>query len=157
LDRVRESLLNILSPRLAGARFADLFAGTGANGIEALSRGAVSCVFVDNCPQSLDLVRRNLGRAKLAENASVLRAELPKGLELLARGGNALDIVFADPPFEFCHYENLLDEIASCGLVVPGGVVILEHAFAEQVPDSAGVMRRVRHEKYGRTGLSFFS
>ncbi len=157
LDRVRESLFNILAPRLPDARFADLFAGTGANGIEALSRGAASCVFVDSDPQSLDLIQRNTTRAKLSDRATILRAQLPAGISALVRRTGQLDIIFADPPFDYTCYEDLLNEIGSQALVVPEGLIIIEHASDIQIPDNAGLMCITRNETYGRTALSFFA
>lgn len=157
LDRVRESLFNILSPRIEGARFLDLYAGTGANGIEALSRGAASATFVDNDPRSLAAVERNLTAAKLRKSADVRRLTLPDGLRTLWTDGKTFDVVFADPPYADIEYDRLLAEIDSARLLAEGGIVVVEHSARVSLPDEIGPFERYRVAKYGEIALSFFS
>ncbi len=175
LDRVRESLFNILGPRIERARFLDLFAGTGANGIEALSRGASACTFVDNHPQSLACIRRNLEAARLSELAVVQRVTLPGGLKGLASEGNSgqrgsrerskhevtgphpYDIVFADPPYEFAQYDALLTGLVETGLLATSGLVIVEHAVQADALVNSAPIARSRRVEYGDTALSFFA
>ncbi|MCC6490978.1 MAG: 16S rRNA (guanine(966)-N(2))-methyltransferase RsmD, partial [Candidatus Hydrogenedentes bacterium] len=126
LDRVRESLFSILMPRLPGARFADLFAGSGANGIEALSRGAAASVFVDSDAQSLACVQQNLARARLQPDARLYRLRLPSGLARLRKTEAPFDLVFADPPFDFSAYDALLEALVSGELLLPHSLVIIE-------------------------------
>jgi 16S rRNA (guanine966-N2)-methyltransferase len=94
-DRAREGLFSSLGPRVRGARCADLFAGTGAIGIEALSRGAAACVFVDSSAAAVRTIHDNLGRTGLAEGAEVARADVAG---YLRRGGDPVDLSFLDPP-----------------------------------------------------------
>ncbi len=162
LDRVREALFSILMSRIEGVRFLDLFAGTGANGVEALSRGAASATFVDNDPRSLELVRRNLEAARLAEHGQVRRLELPKGLATLAREGTTYGIVFADPPYGFAKenpqaYGNLIEAASDARIAADGALFVIEHDSRVILPDSAGFFARVRTAKYGETALSIFS
>lgn len=154
LDRVRESLFNILGPRLAGARFLDLFAGTGANGIEALSRGAVRAVLVDADPRALALAEENLQRTRLKPRGTCLRLRLPGELSRLTP---PFDVVYADPPHEFEDWTGLLSEVDRYGLVAPDGRFVVEHDRRLRLPEEAGALRRVRQVSYGKTTLSFFS
>ena len=157
LDRVREALFSILMPRLAGARFLDLFAGSGANGIEALSRGAAWCGFVDQSPRALAAVTRNLDSTALAPRADTFRFALPEGLATLARRVAPCDIIFADPPFGYDACGPLLASIEATGLLAEGGEEVLEHAARQEGVEEAGALRRVRHSRYGKVTLSFFS
>jgi len=156
LDRVREALFNILTPRVEGARFLDLFAGTGANGIEALSRGALSCIFVDNDTRSIEMTRRNLEKTGLDTNAKVLRLTLPAAMDRLAGEGPGFDIIYADPPHKFNRFNDLLDGVAAEDLLATGGLVIVEHASRNELEDEMGGIALQRSERYGEATLSFF-
>jgi len=157
LDRVRESLFSILGPYLEDAQFLDLFAGTGANGIEALSRGAAMCTFVDADPRSLQLVRRNLETTRLLQSAELWRLILPRGLRKLAEKRVGYDIIFADPPFSFLEYGSLLRHIRETELLAPEGLIVVEHAERTPPPEDTGGFTHTRLERYGETALSFFS
>ena len=155
LDRVREALFSILGPRLQGARFLDLFAGTGANGIEALSRGAAWALFADNSAIALRTVVANLKRTRLAQRASCQRMTIPGRLATLEVEA-PFDIIFADPPHEFRDFNPLLDPIRHRELLAPGGIIVLEHAASTEIPNDAGGFSRTRERAYGATALSFF-
>jgi 16S rRNA (guanine966-N2)-methyltransferase len=162
LDRVRESLFNILMPRIEGARFLDLYAGTGANGIEALSRGADSATFVDNDPRSLAVIERNLGAAKLRQSADVRRLDLPEGLRTLWADGKTYDVIFADPPFTTregapVEYDRLLSAIDSAHVLGEGGLIVVEHSSRVALSEQKARFTRFRVGKYGEIALSFFS
>lgn len=157
LDRVREALFSILGPRLEEARFLDLFAGTGANGIEALSRGARAAVFVENDPRSIEAIRHNLETTRLGAFATCLRALLPGALAELGRKEQPFDLVFADPPYAFSDYERLLLGLEEGGLVAQDGIIVVEHAVRVGVPEKVGELTRYRQAVYGDTVLSFFS
>ncbi len=154
LDRTREALFNILGARVPGARFLDLFAGTGANGIEALSRGAAHALFIDNDPRSLGVVRDNLERTGLARNAATRRLTLPTELGAI-RG--TFDIVFADPPYAFEYHDVLLEELGAQALVAEGGLVVVEHAKPPAPGTTVGPYTCARRQHYGDTWLSFYS
>lgn len=156
LDRVRESLFNILGPRLHGCRFLDLFAGSGANGIEALSRGAASCTFVDADERSLKVLRSNVLSVGFAGRSRVKRLTLPSGLERLGESESAYDVVFADPPYDFVHYPRLLEALGQ-GILARDGLAIIEHASRAPLEPPVGPLVKVREERYGDTMLTFFS
>ncbi len=157
LDRVREACFSILTPRLEGARFADLFAGSGANGIEALSRGAAYCAFVDNDRRSLDLVEQNLDKTRLDAKGTCHRFALPQGMAQLRTRKSPFDLVYADPPFDFTAYDQLLSGLAAENLLAPQGLVIIEHATDATVPETVDPLTRTRQATYGNVTLSFFS
>lgn len=154
LDRVREALFNILAPEIDGATFLDLFAGSGANGIEALSRGAAEVLFVDNHPQSLACIRKNLEDTRLIERGTVVNRRLPGEIHRLQ---GPWDIVFADPPYDFDDYPGLLAALGGGGLVAPGGRVIVEHTRKITLPEAAGALTLTRQRPYGMTTLSFYA
>lgn len=152
LDRVRESVFAILTPRIAEAKVLDLFAGTGALGIEALSRGAESCVFVESQSQALSVLRDNLQHTRLSERASVLRLKLPQGLAHL-QSFAPFDIVLADPPYAFEQWPTLLDRLRA--FLGPSAIVVCEHARDATIEPGAD-LQLVRRAAYGQTHVSFF-
>jgi len=154
LDRVREALFNILAPRINGARFLDLYAGSGANGIEALSRGAASAFFVDNHAESHAVIQKNLEITGFSSVGSAMRYNSPQDL---GRIPGSFDIIFADPPYGYQGHHELLEGLATSGRVEPGGVVIIEHLRKSDLPETAGALNRTQVRPYGATTLSFYA
>ena len=155
LDRVREACFSIIAPRLEGARFLDLFAGTGANGLEALSRGALQADLVDASPAARKIIEANAARTRLGDYARIHAFSLPAGLPKLAKYG-PYHLIYADPPHTFTDYVGLFDAIAQAQLLAPHGLAILEHGPKSPVAESYGPFDRVRRADYGRTSLSVF-
>jgi 16S rRNA (guanine966-N2)-methyltransferase len=126
-DRAREGLFSSLGERVRGAEVLDLFAGTGALGIESLSRGAASAVFVDRAPRSLAVVRENLRRTRLTERATVVRSDVDRFLERPAE--RPFDLVFLDPPYAVAaDLTTVLERLRSGGVLAPGATVLLTRA-----------------------------
>lgn len=154
-DKVRAAIFNILvasadGPELEGARVLDLFAGTGALAIEALSRGAGSAVLVEEDARALDAINANLASTKLADRAKVMRRDLEK------RPPSDLgdfDVVFVDPPYALVEGSRALAALGAC--VATAGVVILEHDSDTESPAIAGLVAADRRE-YGSTGITFY-
>lgn len=157
LDRVREAVFSMLAPRTAGARLLDLYAGTGANGIEALSRGAAAVTFVDVLPKVSALIRRNLAKTQLYARARVLLLDLPGELHRAVDPAGPHDLVYADPPHAFIRYEALLAGLRAPGLLTEDAWVLLEHPAAAATPETAHGFTRTRQRRYGRTMLSVYS
>lgn len=157
LDRVREALFSILGGRVEDAMVLDLFAGTGAIGIEALSRGAEQCVFVESDRDVVAVIRDNLAAAKVADRAQVLQAALPDALSEVARERSGFDLIYADPPFDSDQYGVLLCEIDRLKLLNSEGVLIVEHEAKTTVPDGSDCLECTREARYGRTALAFFA
>jgi 16S rRNA (guanine(966)-N(2))-methyltransferase RsmD len=156
LDRVREALFSMLTARLPDCRFLDLYAGTGANGLEALSRGAAAATFVDSHPRVCALIRRNLARTRLHANARVLLLDLPEDLGRARDAAGAYDIVFADPPHPFSGYVQLLAGVREHALLAADGLIVFEHDPQAPVPAAAEGWTRTKSRQYGRSVLSVF-
>ena len=143
--RVREALMSIWQERLPGARILDLFTGSGAVGLEALGRGALSATLVDRAPASLTAVKSNC-RLLEAKDARVLRLDLPRGLQRLT---GPFDLIFADPPYDFGAYTELIE--AARRVLAVNGELVVEHEAALD-PELPVLETR----RYGGTVLSFF-
>jgi 16S rRNA (guanine(966)-N(2))-methyltransferase RsmD len=160
-DRLRETLFNVLGPAISGARFLDLFAGTGAIGIEALSRGAQEAVFIENHAPSAALIRRNLDSLDIRSGFHVLSMDALRGLERLASGqkggGTGFDFIFLDPPYAAAEdYARVLRFLGSTDLLAAGGMVVTEHRRNFDLPVEAGVLHRMRILRQGDAALSFY-
>jgi len=160
-DRSRETLFNILGPTVPGSHFLDLFAGTGAVGIEALSRGAAEAVFVENHAPAAALIRRNLESLGIRSGVQVLPVDALRGLEKIAAkrksGDPPFDFVFLDPPYaaaEEC--SRVLQFLGGAAFLAPTATVIAEHRHTTQLPESIGHLRRTRVLKQGDAALTFF-
>ena len=160
-DRLRETLFNVLGPRIEGARFADLYAGTGAVGIEALSRGAAEVVFVEKQARTANLIRQNLDSLGITSGAVILRAEALRGVEMLAarhaaEPEQAVDIVFLDPPWtDEKEYPRVLGALGAANFLAPGARVIVEHRRQHSPALKYGALRLVRVLEEGDAALSF--
>ena len=160
----REALFNILAPRMAGAVFIDLFAGSGAVGIEALSRGAGGALFVERNRACCELIRANLTALGVDKrrycvleadmSARTAKPALLRGLDRLARP--AADIVFADPPYEYAGMDGLPLLMSGLDVCAPGGILIIEHGKKSELPAAACAYVKYDVRKYGDTRFSFY-
>ncbi len=157
LDRVREALFSILDAKVAEARVLDLYAGTGAIGIEALSRGAAYCEFVENDTECAAHLRRNLKVARVESRAKIRRFRLPDDLAEMGRTETKYDLIYADPPFDFADYPLLCSELVRNDLLEPGGIVIIEHDARTSLAQCSAELVCFREARYGSTCLSFFT
>jgi len=155
-DRIKESLFNILGYRVEGRQVLDAFAGTGNLGLEALSRGAASAVFVDKATAAL--IKENAEHTHLAERAEILRGDVFAALNRLERSGRQFSLVFCDPPYRQGLWERLLTVLDQGELLTKDALVIVEHGREENELPPLAKLERVRNETYGRTTqLSFFA
>ena len=159
-DRLRETLFNILAPRTEGVRFLDLCAGSGAVGIEALSRGASHVTFVDRSRKICRLIEVNLDLCKVPEDQTdIFNLEASDFLhQTLARKLKPWDIIFFDPPYQE-NYLRVLEFIGShpADLLTEDGLVVVEHYHKNHLPEAIGSLRRTRVLKQGDSSLSFYS
>lgn len=155
-DRVRESIFNILGQWLDGARVLDLFAGTGALALEALSRGAVEAVLVDSDREAVALCRENAQALGFAAQCRLLAMPVRRGLELLAKEEARFDLIFADPPYAAEEGTELVVLEGAQRVLAPGGTVVLEHDKHRAVPEAAGALKRADERAFGATRVSFF-
>ncbi len=154
--RVKEALFSILAPQVPDARFLDLFAGTGAIGIEAVSRGAAHAVFVESAPASLRLLRENVARCEMTGRTEIVTRAALDFLREAAPIPRPFDLVFADPPYEHVTPEDVLSSLARSAILQTHAIVVLEHASAAAVPEQIGRLVRIRQYRYGDTALSRF-
>jgi 16S rRNA (guanine966-N2)-methyltransferase len=155
-DRVKQTLFDILAPRVKGSRFLDVFAGAGGIGIEALSRGAARVVLVDNDRAAAAAIDANLALLGSAANAQVCRQDARVALAALSDTGVRFDIVYLDPPYDSPLYEELLTQVGQTRLLVPEGVVIAEHFHKRELPETIAGLVRVRVVRIGDHRLSFY-
>ena len=159
-DRLRETLFNVLAPRIEGAAFLDLYAGSGAVGIEALSRGAAQVTFVERAPAAIKVLRANLDRLGLTEGFRIHAGSVGSFLHKPRPGAAAaFDVVFLDPPYDAAaEYAAALGLLggASAGLLAAGAVVIAEHRRKERLEERYGDLKRTRLLEQGDASLSFY-
>ncbi len=157
-DRVREALFSMLLNRLGtfvGKTVLDLYAGTGALGIEALSRGAQQCVFVDQAGESIALIRKNLNHVGLADCAQVVIGRVEDRVRRLPREG--FDLIFIDPPYAAPNIDSVLSQVAEAGLLGVAGILCLETSTSSALPEQAGPLQRCDQRRYGTTMLSLYA
>jgi len=151
IDRVKEAVFSVLQFELEGRRVLDLFAGSGQLGIEALSRGAASAVFIDSDKNAAAVVRRNLEKTKLSDKAVLLQAD---ALSYLRTCGGKFDIAFLDPPFGRGLIEKALPLLWP--LMNAGGAIVCETPFDENLPAEAGGYKLYRDYRYGKTKITVY-
>jgi 16S rRNA (guanine966-N2)-methyltransferase len=156
-DRLRETLFNVLGPSIADSYFVDLFAGTGAVGIEAISRGARDVFFVESSAKAARLVRDNLASLEIRTGAEVIEADAIRGLERLAARRLIADFIFLDPPYEKAdEYSEVLEFLDASHLIAPRGIVIVEHFSKMELPQRLDRLECTREIEQGDTLLSFY-
>jgi len=162
-DRLRETLFNVLAPRIERASFLDLYAGSGAVGIEALSRGAATVEFVERAEPALKVLRANLARLGLTVGFSVYPASVASFLrkaQAVSGAGAGFDLVFLDPPYDAAQeYAATLGLLggAGAGLLAPGALIIAEHRRKERLEENYGLLKRSRLLQQGDASLSFYA
>ena len=164
-DRLRETLFDILAPRIAGCRFADLYAGSGAVGIEAISRGAAHVWFAEKAPPALAAIRANLKALRIAQGFAIEERGTGALLERLVnaaeKGADALDLVYLDPPCEAeAEYEKTLHLLGSArgqAILAPGALVVAEHSSKTPLAATYGELVQTRTRKQGDAALSFYA
>ncbi len=154
--KVREAVFNILGDAVEQARVLDLFAGTGALGIEALSRGAQAAVFVEDHPEALQVLRRNLEHLDLTARTQVLPVSVPGALKKLAARGEKFDLAFLDPPYGGEMALAALQALAAAAIMTPGAWVVTEHSRRDHLPETAGSLERRELRRYGDTQVAFY-
>ena len=154
-NRLRESVFNILSPVVGGSIILDLFAGTGALGIEALSRGAKSAVFIDGLPPSVFTVKANVAACDLSDRATVIRWDIVRNLKCLYHIKPLFDLVFMDPPYHKNMVVPTLLNLAECGSLKHASLVVVEHGRHELIPSKSLYFHLSDQRNYGKTLVSF--
>ncbi len=154
-SKVKEALFNILGAGVIECSFLDGFAGTGTIGIEALSRGARNCTFIEREKSVLPLLHHNLGLTSLKEKSRIIPADIMRGMGLLK--GLAFDFIFLDPPYRYKAYEKVLSIIVENEIISVGGFIVVEHYHKTEISCCDTALSLVRYEKYGQTSLTFLA
>ena len=152
-DRVKEALFSVIQFDIPGAKVLDLFGGTGQLGIEALSRGAKSAVFVDAREEACRLIRENLKRTRLQEDGKVVRSDY---MDYLNRCREQFNIIFLDPPYAEVFLENSLNRITEIDILLSGGIIVSERPLGKELPWEFPGFTRSRDYQYGKILLTFY-
>jgi len=152
-DRVKEALFSIIHFEIPGAKVLDLFGGTGQLGIEALSRGAKSAVFVDAQENACRLIKENLRRTKMTQEGQVVRSDY---LQYLERCRDRFDIILLDPPYAEVFLENALKRITEIDILETNGIIVAERPLGKELPWEFEGYVRSKDYKYGKTLLTIY-
>jgi 16S rRNA (guanine(966)-N(2))-methyltransferase RsmD len=156
-DRLRETLFDILGDSVDGSLFVDAYAGTGAVGLEALSRGARRVIFVEIARNAVGLIRENLTALGATQDAEILHGDVAKGLARLETRGEHADFLFLDPPYENAEeYQRIFEQLGHAAPLAPLGLLIVEHRSTLPLPDFLGKLECVRRVRQGDATLSFY-
>ncbi len=153
-DRVREALFSMLGTRVSGAHVLDLFAGSGALGLEALSRGARKAVFVDRSPEAVELIKRNIALCRAEGQSQVILSSCEKAVQRLHKAGAVFQLIFLDPPYGQGHGEKALGLVGS--LLHADGLAVLESHVKDATGERLHGCLRIKERKYGDTLISMY-
>jgi 16S rRNA (guanine966-N2)-methyltransferase len=156
-DRVREALFNILAHRIETAAVLDLFAGTGALGIESASRGAASVVCIDKRQSAIEAIRKNVHRLTLEATVKIIKWDIARNLHCLHTSEPVYDLVFLDPPYDRGLVAKALDTLHHSRSVKPGATLVVEHSNREPLSADRPFLELTDQRKYGKTLVSFLT
>jgi 16S rRNA (guanine966-N2)-methyltransferase len=152
-DRLRETLFNILMARVPGARVLDGFAGTGALGLEALSRGAAQVTFVEADPRAVRVLQKNVAACGAESTCTIVRNDVQR-FAATRSGRDVFDLALLDPPYDFAQQDRLVADVA--GLLGPGGLLVLEHSRRREPPSAPPGLDRRRTVHAGDSAVTFY-
>ncbi len=155
-DKVKEAIFSMIGPYFQGGHVLDLFAGTGALGIEALSRGMEKGIFIDMERQCMEVIRQNLQITGLSEKAEIYRNEASKAIKALAKRGLKFDLAFLDPPYRLSYMEELLLQMQSFDLFAVDAVIVLEHDASNIFSDQIEQLIKNKYVVYGDTAITIY-
>jgi 16S rRNA (guanine(966)-N(2))-methyltransferase RsmD len=156
-DQLRETLFDVLGPKIQGATFLDAYAGTGAVGMEALSRGARDVVFIEHHRPASQLIRENLAALKIDSGYNLLTCAVLTGLERLERESEHFDVVFLDPPYEeIREYHHTMRQLARGPLLLPSSIVVVEHSKHVKLEENYLTLHQTRLLRHGDAQLAFY-
>lgn len=154
-DRLRETLFNIISPDVRDAVVLDLFAGTGALGIEALSRGAEHCTFIDNRKQAVDVIRHNISGCSLDTQTRVFSWDITRNLNCLKKSSNPFSLVFIDPPYYRNMVTGTLQNLLEMNVLKKNATIVIEHGSDETITIPKSPLTLDECRTYGKTSVTF--
>ena len=156
-EKVREAVFSMIMPWLEGAVVLDMFAGSGAMGLEALSRGAEHCYFSELSRQACKVLLSNIAGCAAGEECTVYNSDYAGAIERLAKLGIAMDVVFMDPPYDQTdYYAEGMMLLEANGLLDEGSLVVAEHLYDSKLSDRCGNLRRIKEKRYGSIGVDVY-
>lgn len=155
-DKVKESIFNMIGPYFNGGLAVDLFAGSGGLGIESLSRGIETCIFIEKDPRAIQIIHENLKKCKLEEKAEVYKADATRAIKALEKRQARVDLLFVDPPYQKVGYYELIEHFFQKNLLTENAIILCEHEKGVDLPSNYGPFRLTRKEIYGSTIISIY-
>lgn len=156
-DKVKEALFNMIGPYFDGGMGLDLFAGSGGLGIEGLSRGLDKVIFVDRESKAIHVIQENLKACKFEEKAEVYRNDADRAVKALIKREIKFDYIFLDPPYKKQQLVSLMEKMVQQDLVKTDGMIVCEHSFDVDLPETVGRFKQIKHEKYGIIAVTIYS
>ncbi|WP_075036532.1 16S rRNA (guanine(966)-N(2))-methyltransferase RsmD [Halobacillus dabanensis] len=156
-DKVKEAVFHGIGPYFQGGKALDLFAGSGGLGIEALSRGAESCVFVDQQHKAIQTIYENIKLLNIEDRVEVFKTDATRAIKAAGKRGLTFDYIFLDPPYKKFSYKELMEALLEQELVAEGATIVCEHDSSEEIPEEVGQLKRIKTDHYGSNiGVSIF-
>lgn len=156
-DKVKEAVFHGIGPYFEGGKALDLFAGSGGLGIEALSRGAESCVFVDQQHKAIQTIYENLKLLDIEGRAEVFKTDALRAIKAAGKRGLNFDYIFLDPPYKKFSYKELMEALLEHELIAKDATVVCEHDSSEEIPEEVGHLKCTKTDHYGSNiGVSIF-
>lgn len=156
LDRVKEAVFSMLREYIYGATVLDLFGGSGALGIEALSRGAEKCFFNDKSKDCCTCIKNNLKHTHLSDKAEVSCLDYTEALSTYRKKGTKFDIILLDPPYKQGFYEEVIELVQKMNLVSDYCIILCEHSAEDTLPESIGNFNCIKEKKYGTVCVTLY-
>ncbi len=155
-DRVRETIFNVLGQRCDGLQVLDLFAGTGALGLEAVSRGATRAVLVDRGREALTLCKENAQTLGFSDRIEIIPSGVIEAISALGKQGRVFELIFSDPPYAMTAGVAVLEALSHAKVLCEEGMAVIEHGNEEVLPPQVGDFERIDHRTFGTTDVSIF-
>ncbi|KPU43963.1 ribosomal RNA small subunit methyltransferase D [Oxobacter pfennigii] len=155
-DKVKGSIFNILGSSIIDAKVLDLFAGTGNLGLEALSRGAQSSVFIDKSREAINIIKENVRLLKYDDLCYIYSNDAFSAIDILDKKGQQFDIIFIDPPYHKDIIPEILNKIMDSGILLKDGIIIAEHDNKDEIPHRIKHLALIKSSTYGDTTVSFY-
>lgn len=156
-DRIKEALFNIIGENIKNSILIDCFAGTGNIGVEALSRGAKKCYFIDNDFKSIEIIHNNLELTNLKKNAIIMNSNVSNALKKIEIKKEKVDFVFLDPPYLQEYINPTMKSLSENNILKQNNWIIIEHSKKEHLEEQYGKIKCFRQQVYGNTSLSFYT
>lgn len=156
-EKVREAVFSMIGQWIPGAFVFDMFAGSGAMGLEAISRGAERCIFCEVSRANVKVLLSNVGACRAGTRSMAINKDYKAAIDALASEGAVFDVVIMDPPYDQTdYYTTAMDLLQEKGLIDEGSIVVCEHLYDNKLPDTFGKLEKIKDKKYGTIGVSVY-